>query len=351
MSTRNDRTEQVGDRDWLRDMRKLVSHVETGASSALERLVVEQCSYTQSAIGGTFQVAPGEVGWTLAVGHAHSKYRADARGDFETYLRTAPADFTTFPWLRPGHRERNRTLMNSELPSWDTVAKTDLGRRFFHRHGFRRLFTLRVLICDGPMLLAWSGIYREEPFLERDRALMKALMPAVRNRLRLERTLGPRGSIRNLVVALEGILPPAFIIDRRARIAFANSAGAALFSARRAELLAGLRASLTGAPPSNLSFSVSPLVGPGEPESYLAIASTGTNSLFAAALGAASARWLLTQRQADVLALLAGGDSNKDIAEKLGCALGTVELHVSAVLNKARAESRSQLIARFYTGK
>jgi DNA-binding NarL/FixJ family response regulator len=38
------------------------------------------------------------------------------------------------------------------------------------------------------------------------------------------------------------------------------------------------------------------------------------------------------------------------VAEWLGCAGSTVELHVSALLDKSECESRAQLMARLWSG-
>jgi DNA-binding CsgD family transcriptional regulator len=53
----------------------------------------------------------------------------------------------------------------------------------------------------------------------------------------------------------------------------------------------------------------------------------------------------LTVRQAEVLAQLIRGRSNKEIAGELNCAESTVESHVTQLLRKAGVDSRSQLIA------
>ncbi len=50
----------------------------------------------------------------------------------------------------------------------------------------------------------------------------------------------------------------------------------------------------------------------------------------------------LSDREREVLVLLAQGASNKDIAEKLTITEGTVKNHVSNVLGKLRAENRTQ---------
>ena len=48
-----------------------------------------------------------------------------------------------------------------------------------------------------------------------------------------------------------------------------------------------------------------------------------------------------------VLAQLARGASNKDIATKLGCATRTVEVHATAVMRRCHVESRSRLVSVF----
>src|SRR5688572_27353350 len=53
----------------------------------------------------------------------------------------------------------------------------------------------------------------------------------------------------------------------------------------------------------------------------------------------------LTRRELDVLALLAQGRSNKDIARRLSMTDGTVKTHVKAILAKLDAISRTEAVA------
>ena len=53
----------------------------------------------------------------------------------------------------------------------------------------------------------------------------------------------------------------------------------------------------------------------------------------------------LTQREADVLQLLAQGRSNKDIARRLTITEGTAKTHVKAILTKLDAMSRTEAVA------
>ena len=53
----------------------------------------------------------------------------------------------------------------------------------------------------------------------------------------------------------------------------------------------------------------------------------------------------LTPREAEVLALLAEGASNKAIARRLGISLHTAKFHVSQLLNKLDATGRTDAVA------
>jgi DNA-binding NarL/FixJ family response regulator len=67
-------------------------------------------------------------------------------------------------------------------------------------------------------------------------------------------------------------------------------------------------------------------------------------------IDAASARWKLSTRQRQVLELLALGESNKVIAQTLGVAEVTVEAHVTSLLRKSGADSRTSLAVRIWAG-
>jgi two-component system, NarL family, response regulator LiaR len=57
---------------------------------------------------------------------------------------------------------------------------------------------------------------------------------------------------------------------------------------------------------------------------------------------APEAREALTERETDVLRLIAGGRANKEIARDLGIGEKTVKTHVSSVLSKLGVQSRTQ---------
>jgi len=56
----------------------------------------------------------------------------------------------------------------------------------------------------------------------------------------------------------------------------------------------------------------------------------------------------LTDREIEVLLLVAVGGHNKQIAKELGISTRTVDHHLRTMLRKVGAESRSELVARCY---
>jgi DNA-binding CsgD family transcriptional regulator len=64
----------------------------------------------------------------------------------------------------------------------------------------------------------------------------------------------------------------------------------------------------------------------------------------------ASAAWNLTPRETEALSAVVRGLTNKEIAKRLDCAVGTAELHVKHILRKASVGGRGELTARFWSG-
>lgn len=59
---------------------------------------------------------------------------------------------------------------------------------------------------------------------------------------------------------------------------------------------------------------------------------------------ASPAEFGLTDRQADVLALMAQGKSNRGVAEQLGLTEGTVKIHITAIFKALGVSSRTQAL-------
>jgi DNA-binding NarL/FixJ family response regulator len=64
--------------------------------------------------------------------------------------------------------------------------------------------------------------------------------------------------------------------------------------------------------------------------------------------GARELRELLTDRELDVLMLLASGSANRDIADKLGISVTTVRSHVLSILRKMNVPNRTMAAISAY---
>jgi DNA-binding CsgD family transcriptional regulator len=80
--------------------------------------------------------------------------------------------------------------------------------------------------------------------------------------------------------------------------------------------------------------------GPGEPPAALAIA-----SFLDSLKPAAAASDVLSEREREVLRLLAAGRSNQHIADELVISINTVARHVSNILGKTGAANRTEAVA------
>ncbi len=74
---------------------------------------------------------------------------------------------------------------------------------------------------------------------------------------------------------------------------------------------------------------------------------TNINDVDARVESAARA-WKLTAKQSEVLRLVARGLSNKNVADTLGCAESTVELHMTSIFRRSAAKGRTLLLSRLF---
>lgn len=270
----------------------------------------------------------------------------DLATEFDAHLKRDRGFFGAYDPLRPSAVQRNVAFADRELAP---TAQTGSARALYERVAIADLKQMRILVCDDAMLLAWVGGFREESFSEGERLLLQSLAPALSARLRFDRMLDA-GPLTAIDVALEAIDAPAFIVARGRSIAHANAAGRELVARRRTETLRRIDDALARpggahgdvARPMRIDSSASP---------HALVVLRAAHRREGGELEDAARRWGLTARERDVLAHLARGDANKDIATKLGCAVATVEIHVSAILRKARADSRAQVVARYWTGE
>lgn len=251
--------------------------------------------------------------------------------------------------LTLAHARRKETVLGLGVSPESVDASIEhleeLSAGLFRTVGLLDLTQMRVLVCEGPRLLAWVGGFVEGAATPRDRAVLRALVPALRDRLVLEQGLAAAPGLATVALsaALEHIPGAAFIVSSNGAVRHANAAGIARQARDTKALSALLGASVRsgGRPPG---VEISELRAPGSPVHFLVVLKDAVDQLTARA-HQAGARWGLTRRQQEVLLLLARGESNKGIAAALGCAPHTVALHVSAILEKADVGNRSSLVA------
>lgn len=184
--------------------------------------------------------------------------------------------------------------------------------------------------------------------LERRRTeVLEALLPDLRHRLALERQLQHGAPSSMLDAALDAIGRAALILDAHGQVADANVQAKELLASEgrhlRDELVAAMRPRA-----EHPRWSVTPVRLRGGGVEYLVLARTGNVGREALQVARASRAWGLTPRQCEVLAKVIDGCANQTIAAFLGLSERTVEVHVTALLEKAQVESRSALIANVY---
>jgi len=194
---------------------------------------------------------------------------------------------------------------------------------------------------------------------------LRRVAAALRQRLRVDRVLSHAASLESTALALEAIVAPAFWVRTTGAIEFANEAGRMIFDRYRGALVRMLRSAVT-APKSvtRKGISVFPLAAAGVPVGALIVIQDAGASLqfgltstafdstpgraFEASIVDARTRWGLTPRHVSIVRLLVRGDSNKDIADKLGLSPGTIEVYLSEIFRRAKVESRLQLVAKLW---
>ena len=149
-----------------------------------------------------------------------------------------------------------------------------------------------------------------------------------------------------LRAALEAIPAPAFLVSITGTIVLTNAAARSTLADDGQRIAHALATILSDA--ADPTLTVTELAIPGLPTHFLVVSQRPREDS-AARAASFSRRLKLTPRQSEVLELVCVGHSNKTIAALLGRAEVTVELHVTALLQKAKVENRAMLVARFWT--
>lgn len=127
----------------------------------------------------------------------------------------------------------------------------------------------------------------------------------------------PSRPLTKLIAAVEAIGAPVLIVGADGEVLHTNSNGQSFFAHA----------------PQFLAAAKNPVPSAASPPAPAQVV---------------GAPWKLTPRQAEVLDLVARGMTNASIADTLQISEGTVEFHVSKILDKAGVENRATLIARLH---
>lgn len=310
------------------------------------------------------------IAYSIRVGEQFSSEWVQAEGlsipvdaaqrEFDNTLSLLPKVLGLYSPARPERDQRNVALcvppieqlevappagvrsFSGAWRAWHNQARGASAQvALFSKIGVAHQHCLRTVICEREFLLGWFGVYSARPFSAREQRLLARLIPSLQRRLKLEEDLRWLGHAAQVVGGLLRALPnAAFIIDGRGRIQDANAGGHAQLDGPGGRLLRSQLAGNLDALPDSTVRRLGP--------SFRLVTLCAAEPIDGRE-AAARSRWALTPRQAQVLAAMSVGKSNKAIALALGCSHGTVELHVSAVLAKLGVENRSAAVAKFWS--
>jgi DNA-binding CsgD family transcriptional regulator len=258
------------------------------------------------------------------------------------YLARAPVRFGSYDPVRPEARQRNRALRLHEL---GPAAPSAVVRDLYPAYGLLEKPQLRVLVCEGPALLGWVGGWRADEFSDAEAVALQSLVAPLRRRLKLTAWAGRDGFHFGAVqVVMEAIGAPAFLTRIDGLPVHVNQSARVALQADESAVRERLSRAARGEEPS---LQVSPIRAPGVPTHLLIVLPASASDLHLRLASVAKA-WSLTPRQAEVLPLVVRGEANKVIAATLGCSVRTIEVHLTALLEKSQCESRAELGARFW---
>jgi len=148
---------------------------------------------------------------------------------------------------------------------------------------------------------------------------------------------------------LEAVHEPVFVLSAQGGLEQANGVGRSwLRTVEGGEALSALRSALASGGEHG-GFALTRIQAPEhEAHHWLARWTLGASMLPSVKVERARLVWALQERSARVLAEVASGRSNKEIAAALGRSEVTVERHLTNLFRRAGCQSRAELIARLY---
>jgi DNA-binding CsgD family transcriptional regulator len=270
---------------------------------------------------------------------------------FAEVLARHPVNWGLYDAARPDPAQCNVVMSWSpeEIVELKATKRSPVALELYPRIGIDGFGQLRVLVCEGPSLLAWVGAFQSDPYDTRQRALLAALVPDLQRRFAIERQLEQGGREALLDAVLDAIGRAAMVVDASGRVVEANAVARAALDERGRALRHELRDVVRDGAPEHPEWSATPVATSGHGVEHLVISRRSPAGSLAGLVAQAARRWSLSARQVEVLAKVAEGNANKTVAAMLGVSERTVEVHMTALLEKAQVESRAELIVKLYT--
>jgi DNA-binding NarL/FixJ family response regulator len=269
-----------------------------------------------------------------------------------TMFMSAPEFPLYYNPLVPIPAQRNRVIdalawVESHKPgTWD---QSPMCERVLRPLGVHRFSQPRALLYRGPTLLGWFGGLGSRKPSARQLHLLSLLVEPMRRRLDAEQRLATDHAQPALEAALDRLGSAAFVLTRLGAIVETNHAGHALLARDRTGVTAALRDAVARRC-NGLAVELIPLTDTDASPLWLAVIGVqSADERIRACIENCRIRWRLTPRQTEVLALIAQGLPNATIAAQLACVERTVELHVTALFDRAGVDSRSALVSRVLT--
>lgn len=312
----------------LAELRACTTRIEDGGERVLEQVM--------HALSAAFQAETSMAfGWQrtidgVGVDFVHSD-TCDAKRLRELMGRLLDEQgvaWGAYDPLYPAAEDRNRAVALREHLGGAALRRLVVHRGMVTPLGLGDHDQLRVLVCDGPRLLAWVGAYRARPFSRREVSALQEIVPMLSRRLVLERRLAERSWTSAAMGALlDELGAPGFVVTRDGTIVHASASGERMLARSFASACAEIREALRG---DERRMRVMTLAGRGIPDHLLVLSKGGT-----------PASPPLPAALESIAELLAMGLTDKEIAQRTGRSLRTVRTYVARLYQRTGLHSRA----------